>query len=67
MWEMLEASTRACKEGRGQECGGSLPYSLPNLYVDGDTKHSKAFNCIQRSHQQIFETLHMYHTCSAVW
>ena len=41
-------------------------YSLPNLYVDGNTKHSKAFNCVQRSHQQIFETLHMYLFCSMV-
>jgi hypothetical protein len=32
-------------------------YSLPNLYVDGNTKHSQAFNCVQRSHQQAFETL----------
>ena len=32
-------------------------YSLPNLYVDGNTKNSKAFNCVQRSHQQAFETL----------
>ena len=32
-------------------------YSLPNLYVAGSTKHSKAFNCWQRSHQQALETL----------
>ena len=32
-------------------------YSLPNLYVDGNTKHARAFNCVQRSHQQAFETL----------
>jgi len=32
-------------------------YSLPNLYVDGLSKHARAFNCAQRSHQQAFETL----------
>ena len=32
-------------------------YSLPNLYVDGPSKHARAFNCVQRSHQQAFETL----------
>ena len=32
-------------------------YSLPNLYVDGQSKHARAFNCVQRSHQQAFETL----------
>ncbi|GMH55095.1 hypothetical protein TL16_g01819 [Triparma laevis f. inornata] len=31
-------------------------YALPNLYVSGNTIHSKAFNCAQRSHQQVFET-----------
>lgn len=32
-------------------------YALPHLYVEGDTKHSRAFNAVQRSHQQAFETL----------
>lgn len=32
-------------------------YSLPNLYVDGNTKNARAFNAFQRSHQHIFETL----------
>ena len=31
-------------------------YLLPNLYAQGTSKHVRAFNCIQRSHQQIFET-----------
>lgn len=31
-------------------------YGLPNLYVDGNTKNAKAFNCVQRSHQHIFES-----------
>lgn len=31
-------------------------YALPNLYAQGTSKHAKAFNCVQRSHQQIFET-----------
>jgi hypothetical protein len=41
-------------------------YALPNLYVEGNTKHARAFNCVQRSHQQVFETLHMYLFCSMV-
>jgi hypothetical protein len=39
----------------------SLPISLPfpfyKQYVDGNTKWARAFNCVQRSHQQAFETL----------
>lgn len=31
-------------------------YGLPNLYVQGTSKYAKAFNCIQRSHQHIFES-----------
>ena len=31
-------------------------YLLPNLYAQGTSKHVRAFNCMQRSHQQIFET-----------
>ena len=31
-------------------------YGLPNLYAQGTSKHVRAFNCIQRSHQHIFET-----------
>eukprot|EP00325_Prymnesiales_sp_UTEX-LB-985_P033210 CAMPEP_0174716880 /NCGR_PEP_ID=MMETSP1094-20130205/25064_1 /TAXON_ID=156173 /ORGANISM="Chrysochromulina brevifilum, Strain UTEX LB 985" /LENGTH=245 /DNA_ID=CAMNT_0015916737 /DNA_START=22 /DNA_END=759 /DNA_ORIENTATION=+ len=36
-------------------------YSLPNLYVEGNTKYAKAFNCHQRSHQQAFETLPQFY------
>lgn len=32
-------------------------YSFPNLYALGDSKNARAFNCVQRSHQHIFETL----------
>ena len=32
-------------------------YSLPNLYVDGNTKPALAFNCVQRSHQQMMESI----------
>ena len=32
-------------------------YALPNLYVQGTSKHARAFNCVQRSHQQILECL----------
>lgn len=31
-------------------------YAYPNLYAQGTSKHAKAFNCVQRSHQHIFET-----------
>jgi len=31
-------------------------YLLPNLYAQGTSKHARAFNCVQRSHQHIFET-----------
>jgi hypothetical protein len=30
-------------------------YGYPNLYAQGTSKHAKAFNCVQRSHQHIFE------------
>lgn len=32
-------------------------YMLPNLYAQGTSKNVKAFNCVQRSHQHIFEGL----------
>jgi len=35
-------------------------YQLPNLYAQGTSKHVRAFNCVQRSHQQILETLPGY-------
>lgn len=35
-------------------------YLLPNLYAQGTSKHVKAFNCVQRSHQQILETFPGY-------
>ena len=31
-------------------------YGLPNLYAQGTSKNARGFNCVQRSHQQIFET-----------
>jgi hypothetical protein len=31
-------------------------YGLPNLYAQGTSKHARAFNCAQRSHQHILET-----------
>lgn len=34
-----------------------MRYNLPNLYVDGNTKPARAFNCVQRSHQQMMESL----------
>lgn len=47
----------ASKDG---EKDTELRYALPNLYVDGTSKHARAFNCIQRSHQQVMETMPMY-------
>ena len=41
-------------------------YSLPNLYVDGNTKNSKAFNCVQRAHQQVFGIYYSSRTISVV-
>jgi len=35
-------------------------FQLPNLYAQGTSKHVRAFNCVQRSHQQILETLPGY-------
>lgn len=32
-------------------------YDYPNLYAQGTSLHVRAFNCVQRSHQHIFETL----------
>lgn len=40
---------KARKDG---EDNVDVRYSLPNLYVDGNTPNAKAFNCVQRSHQQ---------------
>jgi glutathione S-transferase len=31
-------------------------YGLPNLYAQGTSIHARAFNCVQRAHQQIFES-----------
>lgn len=31
-------------------------YGYPNLYAQGTSKNVRAFNCVQRSHQHIFET-----------
>eukprot|EP00729_Bicosta_minor_P021836 gene21836-8905_t len=55
---LFEPSTiyKAKAEKDGEE-NCEARYSLPNLYVAGSTKHSKAFNCWQRSHQQALETL----------
>lgn len=32
-------------------------YGLPNLYAQGTSKNALGFNCVQRSHQHIFEGL----------
>ena len=31
-------------------------YALPNIYAQGTSPYAIAFNCIQRSHQHVFET-----------
>jgi hypothetical protein len=30
-------------------------YGLPNLYAQGTSRNAQAYNCVQRSHQHIFE------------
>ena len=54
---------RAKKDG---EKDAETRYKLPNLYVDGQSVHARAFNCVQRSHQQILETLPQYLFTSVV-
>ena len=51
--------TLAVKDG---EKDAEVQYSFPNLYVttSGSSPHATAFNCVQRSHQQIMETLPGY-------
>ncbi|KAK1739164.1 hypothetical protein QTG54_010480 [Skeletonema marinoi] len=49
----IKYATLAKKDG---ETNVDERYLLPNLYAQGTSKHVRAFNCIQRSHQQIFET-----------
>lgn len=41
-------------------------YHLPNLYAQGTSKNVLAFNCVQRSHQQILETIPGYF-CSVLF
>lgn len=41
-------------------------YSFPNLYAQGTTKHVKAFNCVQRSHQHVMETFPGYLLLSCI-
>ena len=44
---------KAAKDG---EADAEARYSLPNMYVSGDTLNAKKFNCVQRGHQQALET-----------
>lgn len=44
---------KAIKDGE-KDC--EARYSLPNIYVDGNTENSRRFNCVQRGHQQALET-----------
>jgi MAPEG family len=48
------------------EVDAETRYDLPNMYVDGKSKHAKAFNCVQRSHQHIFETFGQLCTSSLI-
>jgi glutathione S-transferase len=54
---------KAIKDG---EKDAEARYSYPNLYVDGNTKNSKLFNCVQRGHQQALETYTQFITFSIV-
>jgi hypothetical protein len=67
MWLLTHSMTVGAARNKYKELASKdgekdveLRYSLPNLYVDGRSKHARAFNCVQRSHQQILETLTMY-------
>jgi hypothetical protein len=62
-WRARQPSAESA-ETKQQQRPTTMPYpspsiadGLPNLYVDGGSKHARAFNCVQRSHQQAFETL----------
>lgn len=35
-------------------------FAYPNLYAQGTSKHVRAFNCVQRSHQQVLESFTGY-------
>jgi len=54
---------KAIKDG---EKDAETRYQLPNLYVVGNTAPARAFNCVQRSHQQILESLSQFNTCALV-
>lgn len=62
LWGLMVGSKRSVYREKARKDGEKdvdQRYGLPNLYVEGCTKHSKAFNCVQRSHQQIFEVRRM--------
>jgi len=58
-----KALENAKKDG---EANAEENYSLPNLYAQGFSKHAKEFNCVQRSHQHIFETFTQAITTSLI-
>eukprot|EP01038_Epipyxis_sp_PR26KG_P004788 gene4788-6715_t len=41
-------------------------FSYPKLYAEGFSSHAKQFNCIQRAHQQAFETYTQFVALSLV-
>ena len=69
LWGLMVGSKRSIYKEKARKDGEENVderYSLPNLYVPGCTPHSKAFNCVQRSHQQIFETLGQFITANII-
>ncbi|GMI33539.1 hypothetical protein TrCOL_g11579 [Triparma columacea] len=69
LWGLMVGSKRSVYREKARKDGEKdvdQRYGLPNLYVEGCTKHSKAFNCVQRSHQQIFETLAQFITANLI-
>eukprot|EP01041_Mallomonas_annulata_P011219 gene11219-23449_t len=48
-----EFKAKAIKDG---DADAEERYSYPKMYAEGFSKNAKAFNCIQRSHQQGLET-----------
>jgi uncharacterized MAPEG superfamily protein len=41
---------------KGDDKDAEARYSYPKMYAEGFSEDAKAFNCVQRGHQQAFET-----------
>ena len=54
---------KAKKDG---DADADARFSLPKMYAEGFSQHAKEFNCIQRGHQQAFETFTQFIVCSLI-